>query len=84
MLIGDDVFVHIRDRHPPGTRSRSIAVARSGEELLLTEGRYDLCLEDTRTQGGSRWLRDVEVEAGERRELTVSMADANETALDSQ
>jgi hypothetical protein len=54
-------------------RSRPIAVARTGEELILTGGKYDLRLEDTRPPGRAKWLRGVAVEPGERNELSVSL-----------
>jgi hypothetical protein len=79
-LIGDDVFLYVHDAGGAGERSRPIVVARSGEELILSEGLYDLRLEDTRSLGRSRWLKGVTVEAGERNALVIDMAAGVETS----
>ena len=74
-LIGDDIFLYVhepRDVHTEQSRQRPIAVARSGRELILSAGEYDLRLEDTRATGRVKWLRRVQVEPGERNELSVS------------
>jgi hypothetical protein len=81
-LTGDDVFLYVHDAEGAGERSRPIVVARSGEELTLSEGRYDLRLEDTRSPGRSRWLRGVRVEPGERNELVISLSTAAGTGSD--
>jgi hypothetical protein len=76
-LIGDDIFLYVHDTHDShalGGRSRPIAVARSGQELILTAGEYDVRLEDTRAPGRVEWLRRVLVQPGERNELSVSFA----------
>jgi hypothetical protein len=72
-LIGDDVFLYVHGVRAPGTRSHPIALARSGEELILTAGKYDVRLVDTRAPDRARWLRGVAVEAGERSEHSVSL-----------
>jgi len=77
-LTGDDLFLYVHDAAATGGSSRPIVVARSGEELILSEGRYDLRLEDTRSPGRSRWLKGVRVEPGERNELAISMSAAAE------
>jgi hypothetical protein len=74
-LIGDDIFLYVhepRDTRATGSRPRPIVVARSGEELILSAGEYDLRLEDTRAPGPGIWLSGVLVEAGKRNELSVS------------
>ena len=74
-LIGDNVFLYVHDVHAPGIASRPLLVARTGEELILSAGRYDLRLVDTRTPGPARWLRDVAVAPGDRKELSVVLGD---------
>jgi len=46
-------------------------VARSGEELILTEGTYDLHLQDTRHPASEQWLDGIVVSAGDRVELSA-------------
>ncbi len=69
-LIGDDVFLYV---YAARQRSRPIVVARSGEELILTEGAYDLRLLDTRRPASEEWLDDVVVSAGDRKELSANL-----------
>lgn len=68
-LTGDNVFVHL---YASGHRLRPIAVGRSGEILTLTEGEYDLRVEDTRQPGREEWLGDVRLRSGELREESVT------------
>lgn len=72
-FFGDDVFLYVHDVHAPNIRSRPILVARSGQELILTAGKYDLHLVDTRSPGRGQWLRGVAVEPGKRNELSVTL-----------
>ena len=69
-LMGDEVFLYV---YAARQRSRPIVVARSGEELILTEGAYDLHLEDTRHPDSEEWLEGVVVSAGDRNELSVNL-----------
>jgi len=46
-------------------------VARSGEEFILTEGTYDLHLQDTRHLASEQWLDGIVVSAGDRVELSA-------------
>jgi hypothetical protein len=69
-LMGDDVFLHV---FAARQRSRAIVVARSGEELILAEGAYDLRLEDTRHPASEQWLENVVVSAGDRKELSANL-----------
>jgi hypothetical protein len=71
-LIGDDVFLYVHQQGAAGQRSGPIAVARSGEELILAAGTYDLRLVDTRAPNQARWLTGIAVQAGGRNELSVS------------
>ena len=71
-LIGDDIFLYVHQQGAAGQRSRPIAVARSGEELILAAGTYDLRLVDTRAPNQARWLTGIAVQAGGRNELSVS------------
>jgi hypothetical protein len=70
-LIGDDIFLYVHDPGAVGRRSRPIAVARSGEELILSAGRYDLRLVDTRAPNQAKWLNGIVVEPGGRNEQSV-------------
>jgi hypothetical protein len=79
-LIGDDVFVYVHDPHTPGVRSNPISVARSGEELTITAGEYNLRLEDTRGPDRTVWLRGVVVEPGRLHEQAVRMVAGGESA----
>ncbi len=69
-LMGDDVFLYV---YAARQRSRPIVVARSGEELILTEGAYDLHLQDTRHPASEEWLDGIVVSAGDRKELSVNL-----------
>jgi hypothetical protein len=70
-LIGDDVFLYLHGLDAAGRRSRAIAVARSGEEIIVTKGKYDLRLVDTRVSDRTEWLLGIKVEPGERNELSL-------------
>ena len=59
-LIGDNVFVYV---YSAGERSRPIASARSGELLILTEGAYDIRVQDTRRKDREVWLKDIHLQA---------------------
>jgi hypothetical protein len=61
-LIGDNVFVEI---HPAGVR-HSFLRARSGEEIVLQSGRYDVRAEDSRDPTSEAWVSGVEVRGGSR------------------
>jgi hypothetical protein len=78
-LIGDDVFLYVyaaddavQEARAGGVKSRPSVVARSGTELVLSAGQYDLRLEDTRIPGSDQWLRGVEVIPGKRIELEAT------------
>jgi hypothetical protein len=68
-LVGDNVFLYL---YPAGHRTRPIAVARSGEMLVVSEGVYDVRAEDTRRPETSAWLADVRLVAGAVSELSVT------------
>jgi hypothetical protein len=71
-LIGDDVFLYVHGLDAVGRRSRAIAVARSGEEIIVTRGTYDLRLVDTRAGDRTKWLLGIKVEPGTRNEFSLS------------
>lgn len=61
-LLGDNIFLHV---YPAGQHARAIASARGSEVITLTEGSYDIRLEDTRHPGSDLWLNDVPVTSGQ-------------------
>ena len=68
-LIGDTVFIHV---YAAGERTRPISVVRSGQIITLTEGLYDVAAEDSRQPRDRRWLENLRVESGGRRELSIN------------
>ena len=72
-LIGDNVFLHV---FPAGHRQLPLATARSGENLLLSAGTYDVRIRDTRTNGRVRWLENIELRPGKALEYAVKMRGA--------
>lgn len=68
-LIGDNVFIYV---YPASQRVKPVAVARSGEVLILTAGEYDIRAEDTRTKAQAQWLGGIRLQAGMLSEETVS------------
>ena len=69
-LVGDTVFVYV---HSAGERTRPLVVARSGEELRLTEGVYDLRANDTRVPEHEVWITDVRLSSGAFVERAVTL-----------
>ena len=59
-LIGDSVRIRV---YADNARSIPVATARAGEMLIITEGVYDIAVEDTRTTR-VEWLEDSVVSAG--------------------
>ena len=68
-LVGDNIFVRV---YAAGEDSRPIAVARSGEILVLTAGVYDLVAEDTRSPGTERRIQRVAVTPGKLSEHALT------------
>jgi hypothetical protein len=72
-IVGDNAFVYV---YPAGERSLPIASARSGENLILTEGVYDVRVEDTRRPGADVWLPSIRLQTGTPtiRDLEIGVA----------
>jgi len=68
-LLGDNIVVRI---HTVGERQRPIAVARSGELLILTEGAYDLVAEDTRGAEPRFRIQHISIAAGGVSEIRLT------------
>ena len=68
-LIGDNVFIYV---FAAGQRSKPVAVARSGEMLILTDGDYDILAEDTRAPDDAQWLTGIRLRSGVLTEQSVS------------
>ena len=68
-FIGDRVFVTV---FASGARHGPVAIARAGELLTLSEGKYDVRLQDTtRPSAAPRWHLGAHVETGQRSELDI-------------
>ncbi len=71
-LIGDNVFLFVYRASETRT---PIARARTGEELTLTEGTYDVRAVDSRLPAEERWLKSLTVESGKTRRAAVTFSD---------
>ena len=60
-LVGDNVFVYV---YAAGESSRPIAVARSGEIIILTAGSYNIRAQDTRSARGEKWFKNIALKVG--------------------
>ena len=70
-LIGDNVFLYV---YSAGTTAAPLVTARSGEEITLTAGRYDIRAIDSRTPAAAIWIRGFELRSGERMEQSVKFS----------
>ena len=68
-LVGDNVFVFV---HATGERSRPVITARTGQDLILSAGSYDVRVQDTLTNT-ERWIEKVVVQAGKRTEFEARL-----------
>lgn len=78
--VGDTVFVHVYAR---GERVHPLITARSGEILVLTEGAYDIRLQDSRAPACELWLTDFRLGAGplQVRSVTLPTEDTKACAV---
>ena len=67
-LVGDNVFVEV---FAAGEHRRPLVVGRSGEELQLAAGRYDLRARDSREPQNDAWISDLAVGSGRLLERSV-------------
>jgi hypothetical protein len=68
-LIGDNVFLYV---YRAGETVTPAARARSGEEVTLSEGTYDVRAVDSRRRSEERWLKNVRVGSGQTQKATVT------------
>ncbi len=67
-LIGDNVFLYV---YPAGVTGTPFVTTRSGEEVTLAAGRYDIRATDSRTPGDAIWIRGLELRSGDRVERSL-------------
>jgi hypothetical protein len=70
-LLGDNVFLFF---YVEGARTTPVARARAGEEVVLSEGVYDVRASDTRASREDQWLQSVRVQAGRAAEASIRFA----------
>ena len=68
-LVGDNVFVYV---FAAGERTRPAATARSGEEVVVLSGSYDVRVEDTRARDAQIWLNGLVLRPGALLEESVT------------
>ena len=68
-LVGDNVFLAV---YAAGERTQPIASGRSGEQLILSLGVYDIRATDTRNPSAAIWLSGVHLRAGRLVEDSVT------------
>ena len=68
-LVGDNVFVYV---FASGELTRPVAAARSGEEVVVLGGTYDVRVEDTRAPDAQVWLNGLVLRPGALLEESVT------------